>query len=149
MKLSAKQRINLNMIFCILLALAFLSCDLEQFHSEITVYPAMCKGVLKNGHCNGLLIGLNRTTYKVSFKRQEIVYWMPGIYEQPRRLVNCVVRDRKNWVGEYQDGSGKEIMIKGKLSEEPPSKYYFYVTKWRWWYAHFCEGKDLPRCFFD
>ena len=127
----------------IIFSLFLFSCSLSD--SEITEYPIRCKGVLKNNNCSGMLYCLNRTTYKVSEKRQEIIFWWPGIMEEPSRLVNCIVRDRKNWIGEYKDGSGKISMINGKISDPPSDPNELYVSKWRWWYANIMNGKDLPK----
>ena len=84
---------------------------------------------------DGTLIPLNRTIYKVNPLMHTIVYWMPGIDETPHKLVNCVVRDKKNWVGYYLDGSGAVKMHKGKIVTDDPNESY--VGRCRWWLLHF------------
>ena len=80
---------------------------------------------------DGTLIPLKRTIYKVHPFMQTIIYWMPGIDETPKKLVNCVIRDKKNWVGWYPDGSGIVEMKKGKIVTGDPNEAY--VGRWRWW----------------
>jgi len=84
---------------------------------------------------DGTLIPLNRTIYKVNPLMQTIIYWMPGIDETPRKLVNCAIRNRKNWVGYYLDGSGAVKMRKGKFVTDDPND--IYVGRCRWWLLHF------------
>jgi hypothetical protein len=146
-----------RLIILIILTCLILSCDGFSSDGEITVYPVMCRGELKNGVCKGLLIHLGRDVYKVSSNNQTVIYWSPGVAEEPRKLANCIVRDKKNWVGEYKDGSAKLQMVKGDLSETVSAdntktikEYYekvFYVSKWRWWYANITGCKDLRGLF--
>ena len=79
---------------------------------------------------DGEWIPLNRTVYKVNPAEQTIIYWAPGIYEVPNKLVNCIVRDRKNWVGEYLDGSGKVMMENGR--EVSDQEGIIYIGRIRW-----------------
>jgi hypothetical protein len=47
---------------------------------------------------------LNKTTYKVSVKRQDVVGRMADF--APNRYTDCAVVNRKNWSCTYDDGSG-------------------------------------------
>ena len=96
--------------------------------SQIGSYPAQ-------KHPDQSLMPLNRTVYKVNPLLHTIIYWMPGIDETPHKLVNCVVRDKKNWVGHYPDGSGSVEMRKGKIATEDPNEVY--IGKYHWWLRHF------------
>ena len=96
--------------------------------SQIGSYPAQRQS-------DQSLIPLNRTVYKVNPLLHTIIYWMPGLYETPRKLVDCVVRDKKNWVGHYPDGSGSVEMRKGKIVTEDPNEVY--IRKYHWWLRHF------------
>ena len=100
----------------------------EVFPSQIGSYPAQRQP-------DQSLIPLNRTVYKVNPLSHTIIYWMPGIDETPRKLVNCVVRDKKNWAGHYPDGSGSVEMRKGKIVTEGPNEVY--IGKYHWWLRHF------------
>jgi len=100
----------------------------EVLPSQIGSYPAQKQ-------LDQSLMPLNRTIYKVNPLLHTIIYWMPRIYETPHKLVNCVVRDKKNWVGHYPDGSGFVEMRKGKIVTEDPNEVY--IGKYHWWLRHF------------
>ncbi len=57
-----------------------------------------------------------KTIYRVSPYTQTVIYWYPDIDESPRRLIDCTVRDVKNWTGTFADGSGTIVMVKGKIA---------------------------------
>ena len=116
--------IRVTFILSLAVTIGFIGCTLSD--SEITVYPVMTN--------DGKLIPLNRTTFKVSIARQDVIYWEPDFKLPPRRLRNCVVVDRKNWTGEYLDGSGKLSMVDGEFYGEPSYTGTFYVKWWRWWF---------------
>ena len=102
--------------------------------SEVGSYPARKQP-------DGSLVPLNRTVYKVDPRSDTIIYWMPGIYETPRKIVNCVIRDDKNWIGYYPDGSGPVEMQKGKIVNLhpinlPDGSEIVYVGKYHWWMLH-------------
>lgn len=84
---------------------------------------------------DGTLLSLNRTIYKVSPFMQTIIYWIPSIDETPKKLVECAVRDKKNWMGYYPDGSGSVKMHKGRIVTDDPNE--IYVGRSRWWLLHF------------
>lgn len=84
---------------------------------------------------DGTVIPLNRTIYKVNPFVHTVIYWMPDIDETPRSLVNCTVRDKKNWVGSYYDGSGTVEMRKGRIVTDDPN--ITYVGRSHWWLLHF------------
>lgn len=98
------------------------------FGEQIGSYPAMRQA-------DGNLIPLNRTIYKVNPLMQTIIYWTPGIYETPRKLVGCAVRNKKNWMGYYPDSSGSVEMRKGKIVPEDPND--IYLGRCHWWLLHF------------
>lgn len=84
---------------------------------------------------DGTVITLNRTIYKVNPLVQTVIYWMPDFDEPPRSLVNCTVRDKKNWVGSYYDGLGTVEMRKGRIVSDDPN--FIYVGRLHWWLLHF------------
>jgi hypothetical protein len=94
--------------------------------SKTTIYPAIIH--------NGNLIPLNRTTFKVSITRQEVVYWSPDVRHPPRRSINCVVLNRKNWSGKYADGSRSFIAVAGRFYQYPSYPGTIYIGKWHWWF---------------
>lgn len=100
----------------------------EVLPSQIGSYPAQKQPDQR-------LVTLNRTVYKVNPLLHTVIYWMPGIHEIPRKLDGCVVRDKKNWVGYYPDGSGSVQMRKGKIVTEDPTEVY--IGKYHWWLRHF------------
>jgi len=101
---------------------------------EVTVYPVACDDVRSRTVCQ--VIG--RTTYKVFTEQQRVVYWSeeaswlaPSV---PTSLLDCVVRNKMNWVCRYPDGSGTVSMVGGKLEEpEPRLPGLRYIGKWRYW----------------
>jgi hypothetical protein len=128
MTLTRGKRISVFlMIFWVLT-----SCG-SSFDGSVTVYPTRKTDT-------GKRFPLNRTTYKASFETQTVVYWMPGLYEVPQRLVNCIVRDKYNWVGEYIDHSGKVQMVDGKIVNDTPDT--IYVSSFSWWYL-VIKGKTM------
>lgn len=106
----------------ILIFLLFLFPEITP--KEIGSYPVQRQA-------NGDMVPMNRTIYKISPFLQTIIYWIPGINETPKKLVECVVRDKKNWIGYYPDGSGTVEMRKGKLISKDPNE--IYVGRYRWW----------------
>jgi len=115
--------LRVTIVLSLAITIGLIGCALSD--SEITVYPVKID--------DRMLIPLNRTTFKVSIARQDVIYWSPAFKLPPRRLRNCVVVDRKNWAGEYIDGSGKLSMVGGKFYKEPSYPDTFYVNGWRWW----------------
>lgn len=98
------------------------------FGEQIGDYPAQRLA-------DGTLIPLNRTIYKVNPLMQTIIYWMPGIYETPHKLVDCAVRNKKNWIGYYADGSGAVEMRKGRIVTDDPND--IHMGRCHWWLMHF------------
>jgi hypothetical protein len=114
------------LIFFLLVFLFDVGPDL--LPTQIVSYPA-------SRLADGTLLPMNRTTYKVNPLMQTIVYWMPGIDETPRKLVDCVVRDKKNWIGYFPDRSGTVEMRKGRIVTDYPN--YIYVGRCHWWLLTF------------
>lgn len=140
-----KPLLNISVIFLILLQAG---CNFTNTDPEVTVYPVHCKdGMFIDGICYGYLLPLNKSVYKISYQNQSVIYWTPNIFEEPRRLYNCIVRNKNNWSCEYSDKSAKLIMINGKFSEEVKNNSFnnndSYVSRLRWWYANIFDGKDL------
>jgi len=99
------------------------------------VLPSRIGGYPVQKQADESRIPLNRTVYKVNPLLHTIIYWMPGVDETPRKLANCVVRNKKNWIGYYADGSGSVEMRKGKIVSEDPNEVY--IGKYHWWLRHF------------
>jgi hypothetical protein len=134
------------------IALGFLvlvssGCDLL-WNGDITKYPVSCTETIENNLCTGTWYTLNPTTYRVFADQQLVVYWTPGIRDTPEKLSNCVVRDIRNWVCKYNDGSAELQMNDGVFSESTNRNMYTkegfdfhvefeartrYVSMWRWW----------------
>jgi hypothetical protein len=115
-------------------------CGCTKQDEEVIVYPLFCDGFIKKGTCRGRanLYLLDRIVFSVSRQKQEILYWRPGIKTVPSRLKNCVVKDIKNWRGEYPDGSARLVMKHGKFKVIPRKenrfeKHVIYVGKWHYW----------------
>jgi hypothetical protein len=119
---------NSGAIFLILILFFFFLVWPDILPSQIGSYPTQRQP-------DQSLIPLNRTIYKVNPLLHTIIYWMPGIDETPRKLVDCVVRDRKNWIGYYSDYSGFVEMRKGKIVTDDPNEVY--IGKYHWWLRHF------------
>jgi len=125
---SKKAVENIGAIFLGLILFFFFFIRPDTLPSQIGSYPAQKQP-------DQSLMPLNRTVYKVNPLLHTIIYWMPSINETPRKLVDCVVRDKKNWVGHYPDGSGSVEMRKGKIVSEDPNEVY--IGKYHWWLRHF------------
>ncbi|MCX5637391.1 MAG: hypothetical protein NTX52_06830 [Planctomycetota bacterium] len=119
---------NVGAIFLGLIFFFFIFIWTDILPSQIGSYPVRKQP-------DQSLIPLNRTVYKVNPMLHTIIYWMPGIDETPRKLVDCVVRDKKNWIGYYPDGSGSVEMRKGKIVTGGPNEVY--IGKYHWWLRHF------------
>lgn len=116
-------RINTGIITLVLFLLTFIWWNVL-FSSEIVSYPTTKD--------NNNTLPLNRTIYKVNESEQTVIYWMPGFSNPPSKLANCVVRDKKNWIGHYPDGSGSVYMSKGKIVPDENIDLK-YVNKYYWW----------------
>lgn len=115
-------------ILCFFLGVFLFDIVPNFFPTQIVSYPA-------RRLADGTLMPLNRTTYKVNPLMQTIIYWTPSICEMPGKLVDCVVRNRKNWIGHYPDGSGTVGMHKGKIVTGDPND--IYVGCCHWWLLTF------------
>jgi hypothetical protein len=124
--LFGKLGVALSYIVLIMLFLSSISC-LDQFKNQVTVYSV--------SKTDKGLLPLNPTKYKVFPDSQVVIYWHPGSDFTGEKLVNCVVRDRLNWSGEYKDGSGKFMMVNGNFVQIfPVEEDVYYVSWWKWWY---------------
>ena len=124
--LLGKVGVVLGYIVLIMVVLSFISC-VDKFKNQVTVYS-----VIKTD--KGLL-PLNPTKYKVFPESQVVIYWHPDSDLPGQKLVNCVVRDRLNWSGEFKDGSGKFMMVNGKFVQIfPVEEDIYYVSCWKWWF---------------
>ena len=131
-----------EMTFLLTILLVFISAC-EHIDSKITSYPALCKGKVNNGVCSGKILRLNRSIYKVSVKRQEVIHWMPNVFEEPQKITDCIIRDRNNWVCKYSDGSGGIKVIRGKFEDSKQGKtsggIFFYLPWWHWWFINLSQ----------
>ena len=118
---------TIGAVFLVAVVIFFFGVWPSIFGEQIVDYPAQRLE-------DGTLIPLNRTIYKVNPLMQTIIYWMPGIYETPRKFVNCSIRNKKNWIGYYPDGSGVVEMRKGRIATEDPNDTY--VGRCHWWLLH-------------
>jgi hypothetical protein len=96
-------------------------------NEKIVSYPAMKQP-------DGTLTPLSKTTYRVNSLTQTIIYWMDlgTILDTPGKLVDCVVRDKKNWSGYYPDKSGRVQMYKGKIIFDDPNT--ISIGRCHWWF---------------
>lgn len=117
--------VKVMVILCLVTIIGLIGCNLLS-DSGITIYRARVH--------NGKLIIGNRTTFRVSVDRQEIIYWSPDVKHPPRRLKDCVVLTRNNWSGKYIDGSGSVFMGGERFYEYPSNPDIIYVSRWRWWF---------------
>ena len=115
-------------VFMIILGV-LTSCG-SSFDGSVTVYPTM-------NAISGERVTLWRTVYKASFEAQTVVYWYPWWRETPEKLINCTVRDKNNWVGEYADHSGKVEMVDGRIVTDTPGR--IYGSSFYWWSLKFKE----------
>ena len=114
-------------LFAVFLVILCVGSSCGSFDGTVTVYP-----VGKFSKTDTETHPLNRTVYKVSFETQTVVYWMPGLYEVPERLVNCKVRDKYNWQGEYPDHSGEVKMVDGVIINDDPDVKYVSSIYWHY-----------------
>ena len=117
-------------------AALLMSCSTDGV--EITSYPLLCDKPLASGDCQGKIIPLNRSIYKVFSSSQQVVYWTPGISDRPVRLEQCAIRDAENWKCrlphdqgevEFKNGNFKEVLAKPRASDDR----FFYAGAARWW----------------
>jgi len=109
---------TLNLVFVYLIISLVISGCNSFSNNEITVYEAWFSK-------NGDLFSLHKLKYKVSFDNQTVIYWWPESDNTPIKLVNCVVRDKTNWTGEFLDGSAKLSMVNGKITMNPPNDQFY------------------------
>ena len=119
--------VKVIVILSLAMIIGLIGCNLL-FDPEITIYPARIH--------NGKLIIGNRTTFRVSVDRQEIIYWSPDVKHPPRRLKDCLVLTGEAWSGKYIDGSGSVFMIAGRFYKYPYDPDTIYISKWRWWFIN-------------
>lgn len=116
-------------------AIAVIFLLTNKTNSEITAYPVLCHNDIPTIYDCKDATPLNRTTYKVDKKNQEVVSWMPNFEDiiLIDKYKKCVVIDVKNWTCEYDDNSGKFGFNKGNfISSFNPYYNEIYVTKSQW-----------------
>ena len=120
--------------FALVVFLFFVWPVFDMIRNQVTVYP-----IFKTD--GGKLVPANPSVYKVFPETQNVIYWMPGISEAPKRLTNCSVRDRLNWRCEYSDGSGVLTMENGIFSDKSTRETYIleftYTSRLNWWRLSF------------
>ncbi|TSC94409.1 MAG: hypothetical protein CEN87_530 [Parcubacteria group bacterium Licking1014_1] len=119
MREEAKKYFNifgkfLGLILLILLIISFYKfLNISGFfNSEITEYPVVCKEEPVLNQCNNPEYTLRKTTYKVIYNRQEVIYWTEDFSTQ--RLTRCAIKDKKNWSCKYDDESAEFGFTDGK-----------------------------------
>ena len=136
----------------IVLAAVWVWEPLERIFSsdEVTVYPAKCYEQLKSVENCRRYYSLHRTRYKINEARAEVTYWMPdledtGLAQQVARLVDCAIRDARNWTCQYPDGSGTVTVRDGQEKQYNIAGYQvIYVRKHQWWAMDLGYKKILP-----
>ncbi len=83
---------------------------------------------------SGELVALPRTITKVNTFNQSIIFRQPNNYKTPQKLINCIVWDKKNWLGYYSDESRMVEMRKGRIISEPVEPNNVYIGRFHWWY---------------
>ncbi len=98
---------------------------------EVTTYPASCID-RKEAINSCALMTLNRATYKLDRDHNEVIYWHenPILRDNFRKLTRCIIRDRRNWSCQFQDGSGVVHVRDGLEPVNRPSDAY--LRKWQW-----------------
>lgn len=135
-------------IYTILFILAWV--DWGFLKSEITAYPLHCShkvGVL--GECSNVDFSTRAFIYKVDPKRQEVLYWVEGF--EVSKLIDCAIRNRKNWTCKYSDNNTEIGFNNGKFFEtvDPNSltadlaAKTFYVSRHDW-LVRSCRGSWIP-----
>jgi len=124
-----------GLFFSVVLSLSLVSCVDFLSSYEITAYPLHCDTpVDKAGRCNGKLIQLNRTIYKVFPETQQVIIYHPDSSGPPMRARDCAVFDKRNWRCTYSDKSGSFGCNEGRFYEDEPDPRVIYVSKWRYWF---------------
>jgi hypothetical protein len=109
----------------------------KPFSSEISAYPVLCAGVIKNNYCKGKVIPDDTLTFKVFDERQIVILQSSILSAPPEELRNCTVRDKHNWTCTHIHVLlGSLEMIDGELTST-----LRYVSKWKWWACTF--GSNL------
>jgi hypothetical protein len=87
---------------------------------------------------------LNRATYRINEARAEVTYWHPGLDFEPLKLINCTIRNNRNWTCDYPDGMGSVSMRDGLTKRNTADKNdgWIYVRKYQWWYLHVASFWD-------
>ncbi|MCX6792917.1 MAG: hypothetical protein NTY12_02735 [Candidatus Falkowbacteria bacterium] len=85
-------------IFIFVVGFIVYGTDWGFLRSRITDYPAYCDKKIEEGNCPGKITIMSfPTTYEVSKKRQEVIYWQPGESDSINKATDCIIKDRKNW----------------------------------------------------
>ncbi len=117
----------------LLLALLLLAgCDV--FSKEITAYKASCATYDATERKFVRCYTLRTTNYRVVPERGEVVYWADEQIEL-NKLVNCAIRDSKNWTCTYHDGSGPVVARDGLLPAYlTGARPTISLRRYQWWY---------------
>lgn len=109
---------------------------------EVTLYPARCSMPSNTvGVCGRGLVPMDRTTFRVSTERQEVIGWRTA-GGPPERFTDCVVRDRRNWSCPRPAGdTGVPISFgivdgefRGDVNSPPAaSDSVVYLNTFEWW----------------
>ena len=105
------------------------SRDWMRGYFEVTSYPM---GQMKDG---SYTLPLNRSVYRIYPKERRAIYWLPGVVDSPRPLVDCNIKDRCNWTCSYPDHDG-EVQMGGCMEENMDYKFFRPVSSFVWWKNH-------------
>lgn len=132
MKALKNQKLIVGVAIVVLLLLFRPIRDSVREYSVVTIYPI---GKMNDGSWT---LPLNRSRYRIYEDKNEVMYWLPGVIDAPRRLDNCVIRDRCNWSCPYSDGLG-DMSIEGcrGINNELGTLPVRYTSGMHWWKLHF------------
>ena len=101
---------------------------------KLTVYYANCEeqGVAPNKCVE--INPVNSIDYTVHEERAEVVY-LYSEKSEPRKLVNCIIADRRNWKCDHP-GLSRPVVVRDGIAKQQiiDGNVIFSVRKWQWWY---------------
>lgn len=127
-------------VFVILAALAALIwiSDSITLQGERTIYTARCvNGEWRGEDCSGRLVAAERYHYHALRARHEVLFWIAGSDEPPRKFGDCDVRDGRNWKCAPCPDASKSITMQLSQGRAVPNAQtqtgeLHAVSKWRW-----------------
>jgi hypothetical protein len=129
-------------IIVALLLVAAWASDFVTLQGERTTYTAKCEGgEWQRGACTGKMVAGNRYRYRAAKKEGEVFLQIIGSSRTSRTLVNCNVRDGRNWTCPQDDSIARTWtthMENGTpvIPENSSARSERRVSKWRWFVLH-------------